>query len=644
MSNDELQDIYELPSGTPNFKTELAAQLSELVPEAIADGKFDLEKLKELLGDDASDDRERFGLFWAGKRQALRAAQEPTTATLKPDFENSKDWDTTKNIFVEGDNLEVLKILQKHYHGKVDVVYIDPPYNTGGDFIYPDNFTEGLAGYLEFTHQVNDEGKPLGTNTETAGRFHSTWLSMMYPRLKLARNLLSPQGVIFISIDDHEHANLKLLCDQVFGEDNFVAAAPRKTGAGSAATRSEAALRKLNDFVYIYVRSDSATLRRKIVGQKSYPFEDNKGPYLLGQFQASGSDATRSARPNMYFPIYVTLEGRLTAIEPDRYERVILPKPVNGEEGRWLWSRDKFESDKDTLLYFDGDTISRKIYFDAEQDQNQYQVERAWFEEFRNADGTKEVDELFGRKKVFDHPKPTSLLRHLINLHPNHSAVVLDFFAGSSSTADAVMQLNAADGGGRQFIMVQLPEPVAEDTVAYKAGYRTIAQVSRKRIELAGDKLKNTGEGTLKFDGSPLDTGFRSFCLTDTNFSKWRVASDVDAHSLEQHVLNLRESSIEEATPDALLAEVLLKLGYSLTEQVASLDVAGLNLRSVGGGLLVAYLDVHKTPTLEELRTVVEAPELAKFVILEDAFGGNDELKTNLAQLCKSKNIELWTV
>lgn len=642
MSNDELQDIYETPSGTPDFKTELAAQLSELIPEAIADGKVDVEKLKELLGDDAGDDRERFGLFWAGKKRALRAAQEPTTATLKPDVENSKDWDTTKNVFIEGDNLEVLKILQKHYHGKVDVIYIDPPYNTGGDFVYPDNFREGLATYLEFTKQVDEGGKALSTNSETEGRFHSNWLNMMYPRLKLARNLLASDGIALISIGDHEQANLKLLCDQVFGEDNFVAIAPRKTGAGSAATRSEAALRKLNDFVYIYTRSKAAVLKRKLMGQKQYPFEDANGNYLLGQFQASGSDATRTARPNMWFPIYVTTDGSITSIEPAKYERVILPKEVNGEEGRWLWSKEKFENDKDSLLHFDGTTVSRKVYFDPEQDQNVYQVEKAWFEEFRNADGTKEVDQLFKRKKVFDHPKPTGLLKHLINLHPNPSAVVLDFFAGSSSTADAVMQLNAEDGGARSFIMVQLPEPTPAGKVARKAGFATIAQVSRKRIELAGEKLAaRRAEGL--FSNGELDTGFRSFVLTDTNFSKWRMTSDVGTSALEQHILNLRDSADDYATPDSLLTELMLKQGYSLTERIGDVEIGGLKLNSVGDGLVLAYLDEHTKPTLQQLRSVLASDDLAKFIILEDAFRGDDELKTNLVQEAKTRGVELWT-
>ena len=221
VSDDEQQDLYETPSGTPDFKTALAAQLSELIPEAIADGKVDVEKLNELLGDDVGDTSERFGLFWPGKSRALRAAQEPTTATLRPDVENSKDWNTTKNVFIEGDNLEVLKILQKHYHGKIKMIYIDPPYNTGKDFVYPDNYKEGLETYLEWTRQVNDQGKKVSTNSESAGRYHSNWLNMMYPRLKLARNLLTRDGAIFISIDDSEVENLTRLGHEIFGENNF---------------------------------------------------------------------------------------------------------------------------------------------------------------------------------------------------------------------------------------------------------------------------------------------------------------------------------------------------------------------------------------------------------------------------------------
>ena len=640
-------EIYETPSTTPNFQTELAAQLADLIPEAIADGKVDVEKLKELLDGDVADGSERFGLFWPGKKRALRAAQEPTTATLKPDFENSKDWDTTQNVFIEGDNLEVLKILQKHYHAKIKLIYIDPPYNTGKDFVYPDNYKEGLDTYLEWTRQVNEEGKKVSTNAETEGRYHSNWLNMMYPRLKLARNLLTDDGLVFISIDDVEVDNLNKLCNEVFGESNYIALAPRKTGAGAAATRSEAAMRKLNDYVLIYSRSPRAALKRKLMGEKEYPFHDAWGDYRLGQFQASGSDATRKARPNMWFPIYVTADGNLTTEEIVSPVDVLVPKEVNGEEGRWLWTREKFETDKERLIHYDGKSISRKIYFNPDDDQNGYQVEKAWFEGFTNASGSREVAELFGQKKIFDHPKPVDLIKHLIALHPSTNGIVLDFFAGSGTTAQAVAELNMEDGGTRRWITVQLPEPVPEGSAAERSGFATIADVSRRRIALFGKRISDEIESRL-VEAVPTqpDFGFRSYKLADTNFSKWRVASDVEPGKLEQHLLSLRDSATDDATADELLTEILLKQGYSLTEAVSPAEVGGLDVRLVsdreGDVAVLAYLNEHVKPTLEQLRALVDE-EPTRIIVLEDAFQGDDELKTNLAQLCKSKGIELWT-
>lgn len=639
-------EIFETPSTTPNFQTELAAQLADLIPEAIADGKVDVEKLKELLDVDAADGSERFGLFWPGKKRALRAAQEPTTATLKPDFENSKDWDTTQNVFIEGDNLEVLKILQKHYHAKIKLIYIDPPYNTGKDFVYPDNYKEGLDTYLEWTRQVNEEGKKVTTNAETEGRYHSNWLNMMYPRLKLARNLLTDDGLVFISIDDVEVDNLKKLCNEVFGESNYIALAPRKTGAGAAATRSEAAMRKLNDYVLIYSRSPRAALQRKLVGEKEYPFRDAWGDYRLGQFQASGSDATRKARPNMWFPIYVMADGVLTTENIDNPVDTLLPKEVNGEEGRWLWTREKFELDKERFIHYDGKSLTRKIYFSPDDDQNVYQVEKAWFEGFTNASGSKEIADLFGQKKMFDHPKPVDLIKHLIALHPSTDGIVLDFFAGSGTTAQAVIELNLQDGGNRRWLSVQLPEPVPDESVAARSGFTTIADVSRRRIELVGKRIEEEMAARLEADEAQTDVGFRAYKLSDTNFAKWRLSSDVEEDALQQHLLSLRDSATDYATADELLTEILLNQGYSLTEAISPDQVAGLDVRLVrdrdGDIAVLAYLDAHVKPTLEQLRALVdESP--TRIIVLEDAFQGDDELKTNLAQLAKSKDIELWT-
>lgn len=297
------EEIHETPSITPNFQTELAAQLAELMPEVIADGKVDVEKLKELLDGDAADSSERFGLFWPGKKRALRAAQEPTTATLRPDFENSKDWDTTKNVFIEGDNLEVLKILQKHYHAKIKMIYIDPPYNTGNDFVYPDNYKEGLDTYLEWTRQLNEEGKKLSTNADTEGRYHSNWLNMMYPRLKLARNLLAPEGVIAISIDDNEAPRLRQLCDEVFGEANFVAQVVTQANKGG---RDYLPLAQTHEYVLIYARrySDAGIYELPKI-DNSLPFQDGRGRYECRELRNRNPRFNRANRPNLFYPFYV---------------------------------------------------------------------------------------------------------------------------------------------------------------------------------------------------------------------------------------------------------------------------------------------------------------------------------------------------
>ena len=320
------EEIHETPSTTPNFQTELATQLAELMPEVIADGKVDVEKLKELLDGDAADTSERFGLFWPGKKRALRAAQEPTTATLRPDFENSKDWDTTKNVFIEGDNLEVLKILQKHYHAKIKMIYIDPPYNTGKDFVYPDNYKEGLDTYLEWTRQVNEEGKKLSTNAETEGRYHSNWLNMMYPRLKLARNLLRADGAIMISIGDTELPHLLKVSDEVFGEANRVSIfAWKKRGTGGQVAKN--AIIKQVEYVVLYARAVATV-------QLSGPKNQDEGKEGWRDFRKSGGQWQRQYRPGQYFPFYLHADGSLSLTEAPG-ATAIYPQDSNGVDGFW---------------------------------------------------------------------------------------------------------------------------------------------------------------------------------------------------------------------------------------------------------------------------------------------------------------------
>lgn len=620
-------DIKQTPGTTPNFRTELATQLAELMPEVVADGKIDVVKLRELLGEDVESDTERFGLFWPGKKRALRAAQEPTTATLRPDKANSKDWDTTQNVFIEGDNLEVLKILQKHYHNKIKMIYIDPPYNTGKDFVYPDNYKEGLETYLEWTRQVNEEGKKVSTNSESEGRYHSNWLNMMYPRLKLARNLLTDDGAIVISIDDNELATLRRLCDEIFGESNFVGLISwekRYTRNNDAKLFST-----VIDYLLIYRRGVGLSRLREPRTDKnneSYSNPDNDPRGVWTSVSVIGQ-RTLEERPSLCYEI----------INP--ITKAAVSHPTNA----WKYSKETLERfQADDRLYWGingGNQYPRLKRFLSELEDGVVPTNYWSHEETGTTDdGTKEVETLIGRA-VFPYPKPVSMLSRLIKMISKQPGdIILDFFGGSGSSAEATLSTNLQDGGSRRFIVVQLPEPTPQDSEARKMGYATIAEIGRTRIQRAGQKLRE--ESGLPAQN--LDDGFRTFVLSDTNFSKWRVSSDLDRTTLEQHILGLRESASDEVTPDDLLIELLLKQGYSLTEGITESTVSGLDVRIVGENLVIAYLTESVKPTLEQLRTLVDR-DPQRIIMLEDAFHGDDELKTNLAQLCKSKGIELWT-
>lgn len=656
------EKIHEIPSTTPNFQTELAAQLAELMPEVIADGKVDVEKLKELLDGDAADTSERFGLFWPGKKRALRAAQEPTTATLRPDFENSKDWDATKNVFIEGDNLEVLKILQKHYHAKIKMIYIDPPYNTGKDFVYPDNYREGLDTYLEWSRQVNEEGKKLSTNADTEGRYHSNWLNMMYPRLKLARNLLTEDGAIFISIDDSELDNLKRVANEVFGENNFVGsmvwAAGRKNDSKYISSSHE--------YILCYARSMSTLASTGVTWQvqkkgleqiqaqcgklrRQYGDDHAAVEKALKKWYAGLPDAEPSKRHRHYSSVDsrgIYFPSDLRKPQPtsrSRYDILhpVTGKPVNMHPNGWSFAPERMEELlADDRIKFGVDESTRptlKVYLDEANKEAAYSV---FYQDGRGA--SKRLSHLMGGA-VFDFPKDENIIESLVEMVTSDNDLVLDFFAGSATTAHAVMALNAKDGGSRRFVQVQLPEPTPERSLARSEGYRTIAEISRERIRRAGEVIATEHAERVAQRGTPIDLGFRAYALAETNFSKWSVSSDIDRNQLEQHLFDLQESSsADDASADDLLSEILLKQGYSLTEQIAPVDVAGLNLRSVGDGIVLAYLNEHVKPTLEQLRAAVDE-DPSRLIVLEDAFQGDDQLKTNLAQLCKSKGIELWT-
>ncbi|MCL2591473.1 MAG: site-specific DNA-methyltransferase [Betaproteobacteria bacterium] len=655
--------MFEVHGATPNFRTALAAQLAELIPEAVADGKVDIAKLKELLGDDAANENERFGLFWPGKKRALRAAQTPTTATLKPDFARSKDWDATQNVFIEGDNLEVLKLLQKHYHNKIKLIYIDPPYNTGKDFVYPDNYVEGLQTYLEWTKQVNEEGKKISSNSESEGRYHSNWLNMMYPRLKLARNLLTDDGVIFISINDNEAENLKKICNEIFGENNYLVTMYVQVRYPGKTLAEKNDYQKLIEQVLVYQRKKFKPIKqvedysidgfcwnikelkngkREIIGGRQVDIF-LPGEYTISKTEPSLSELKETWATGSVLKVNASGKffGTYLAPRKDIDGLGILYKVYGiGEDGlgyRYFTGPQRLSATKGK--FFSGIPLQRRSELVAGGSIKEMPVLN--FYDFADAFGNCRHE---GGVDFRSGKKPIEFLRTIIEMSVSgkENATVLDFFAGSASTAHAVMQLNAEDDGQRCFIMVQLPEPPPEDSDARRAEFKTIADISRKRIELAGEKIKADSPLTTQ----TLDTGFRAYQLTDTNFAKWRVGSDITPDKLQEELFRMRDSAADEATQDDLLTEILLKMGFPLTAKITSTEIAGLPVRWVstdkGEHLVLAYLDEHTKPTLEQLRELAAADPV-RLIVLEDAFHGDDELKTNLAQLCKSRNIELWT-
>ena len=630
--DDQNTDTHNLNGKSPEFRTELAKQLEDLVPEAIADGKVDVAKLKELLDTDAGDTSERFGLFWPGKKHAMRAAQDPTTATLKPAKSESKDWDTTENIFIEGDNLEVLKVLQKQYHNSIKMIYIDPPYNTGKDFVYPDNFKEGLQNYLEFSKQVDEGNKKISTNTETAGRYHSNWLNMMYPRLKLARNLLTDDGAIFVSIDNYEVDNLRKILDEIFGESNFQCkfvwlrkTSPKGVPPVNMVVNSQ-------EYVLCYSRSDKFKFIGKPRSREGFsnPDNDPRGPWRNTNIKS-------------------TIKDKSSAFT------IVDPETGNKFSDAWAFSQAQLQI-----------MIEQKQIIFPKNPTGQVRA-KEYFKEFKNSntpiitfldkyDGQSASDGLtkLMKGKYFPNPKNVTLLNKLVSYFTEDGETILDFFSGSGTTAHAVMQLNAEDGGSRKHIQVQLPEPTDEKSEAYKAGYRKISDIARERINRAGEKIKTDYADKLAERDTPLDVGYRTYKLSDTNFTKWKSEATKDLGELQLRLDSMKSSSNDNASEEDLLVEVMLKMGLPLTARTAVRDVAGLSVHQVvadaddsgetADAQPVFYLNEHVKPDLAQLRAIVTELTPSKFVILDDAFQGDNELKTNLVQTCKSYEVELWTV
>lgn len=647
------------------------AQLNALFPELVTEGPngaaVNLDVLKALVGDaTVTDAEEKYGLNWHGKRAARQLALTPSTGTLRPCPDESADWDTTKNLMIEGDNLEVLKLLQKSYAGKVKLIYIDPPYNTGKDFVYPDSFRDSIQNYLELTGQV-EGGRKISSNTESSGRFHTDWLNMMLPRLKLTRALLRRDGVVFISIDDRELTNLRMVANEVFGEENFVATVSVVNNMKGRNDKRHVAA--CHEYVVIYAGPAFSSNGLPLTDEQKaeFKYSDEKGnKYALRDLRKRGGPDKREDRPNMYFPIYWDEKTGLVSLDrmaPSDCE--ILPLRGDGVEGRWRWGIDKVRKHLDWMHPKRSDRTGRldvehRVYLDTsiaideepdEDEDDEGAVERTskpksfWVGgEFSTDSGKRALKELLPGE-VFDFPKSIDFLRTCILLGSSGDDIVMDLFAGSGATAQAVMQQNAIDSQSRRFICVQLPEPLDPSDKAQKAGAalcdklkkpRNIAELTKERIRRAATKVK--AENPL-FGG---DFGFRVFKLDSSNIRAWNPAADGMAETLLAHAEHL----LPGRTDNDVLAELLLKLGIDLCVPTQTRAVAGKQLQSIAGGVLIACLDPQiRASDVESLAQGIIAwhNELAPAgdttCVFRDSAFADDIAKTNLAAILEQNGI-----
>ena len=682
------------------------AQLKTLFPDAFKEGGIDFEVLKQLLGGQVDEREEKYGLNWHGKRRARQIALTPSTGTLRPCPGESVDWDTTQNLMIEGDNLEVLKLLQKSYAGKVKMIYIDPPYNTGKDFVYPDNFTDNIKNYLELTGQTDSEGRKLSSNTEASGRFHTDWLNMMYPRLKLARNLLREDGFLVVSIDDKELHNLRTVLNDLFGEENFVATVNVITNMKGRNDKKHVAA--CHEYLVFYAGSGFVSNGLPLTEEQRAAFkyldvEGNK--YALRDLRKRGGPDKREDRPKMFFPIYwdeATDKCTLERALPTDVE--ILPYRGDGAEGCWRWGKDKVQLHQAWLKAKRSEKTGRldvehRLYLDAnisldlesENDQDEEDegvIERTskpksiWIGgEFSSDSGKRALKELLPGT-TFDFPKSVELIRTCVLLGTSKNDIVMDFFAGSATTGQAVLAQNQIDGQNRRYLLVQLPEHLDACEKDQKAAAefcdtlgkpRNIAELTKERLRRAATKIgaarahidaansQLSLENEPKTAPQPLDLGFKVFKLDTSNIRAWNPNPDELADTLMAHTEHLAAGRTEAD----VLYEVLLKQGLDLAIPIASQTIAGHTVHSVGAGALLVCLAKagdDKNAMLESSVTAANAEALAlgianwhtqlaaalgqtpaelhTRVVLRDSLFDGDVAKTNVCAILAQRGLE----
>lgn len=635
--------------------------LKGLFPTIVKEGKIDLEELKVLLSDEIEKGDEYYRFTWAGKSEARREANKPSTGTLRPDKESSKNWDKTQNIFIEGDNLEVLKLLQKSYAGKIKMIYIDPPYNTGKDFVYTDNYTDNLNNYLELTGQTDEVGNKLSTNAESDGRYHSNWLNMIYPRLKLARTLLKEDGAIFISIDDNEVQNLRKVCDEIFGEDNFAAQIPWQA---RQSIQNDTDISESHEYVIVYAKNRRKENRRLKESNKIewfnertfafYPKTLDKDKFAnpdndsRGNWKADPFDAP-NIRPNLTYEIknpitgekYLPPEGRCwrtTEIEFLKLledNRIVFGKSGEGRPQLKVFYEEKKEYGSVVDTWFDGNTYGTATK------------------------GTKVMQSLFNGNSPFDTVKPLELIKNISKMAMQKDDIILDYFAGSGTTSHAIMQLNSEDGGKRKCISIQLPAPVEEKSQAAKLGYKVISEITKERIRRAANSIeeeliakikkeeKKAPKLELDEDGienmSPknilanLDLGFKAYKLDTSNINTW----DGNPENLQQTLLNSTSNIKIERAEEDVLVEVLLKFGLDLAVPIEEKTIANCKVYSIGNGVLfVCLADNIYSQVAEGIgKWKEELSPVSCRVLFKDSGFPDDAAKTNSTQILKRYGI-----
>lgn len=587
------QNIDRIAALFPNCITEMLDEERSTPEKKVYKRAVNFELLKQMLSPDVVDGDEAYEFTWAGKKAAIVEANKPIRKTLRPCVAESKDWDTTENLYIEGDNLEVLKLLQESYLGKIKMIYIDPPYNTGNDFIYADDFMRSQEEENEQMGMYDEDENRLFKNTDTNGRFHSDWCSMIYSRLMLARNLLTDDGAIAISIDDNEIDNLGEICDEVFGSQNFVSKIivqnnPRGRQSDSfVATVHEYLLCYAKDSTKCLVNGTPLTEDQKA----EYCYSDGNGAYRLLGLRQRGVASLREDRPDMFFPIYVDPTTQEVSLDFHDGWLTVVPKKSDGRDGRWMWGKQKCIADKSRLV---ARMIERRSEYDIfvkdylvrENGQRTRKYKTIWDDKcINNQVGTQEVKKLLDGEYM-SFPKSCAYIQMICQMLSSSSGIVLDFFSGSATTAHAVMQLNAEDGGHRKFIMVQLPEKCDESSEAYKAGYKNICEIGKERIRRAGDKIKSESPMTTQ----DLDIGFRVLKLDDTNMKDVYYAPD----DYDQGMLAGLESNIKDDRTDLdLLFGCLIDWGLPLSLPYKSEQIDGCTVHTYNDGDLIACFDAN---------------------------------------------------